>query len=159
MGQLDQTTEEVQVALDGAFASIYVDDNAVTQSIVNGASYVKVDAFASDGNSSNCTADAANDKVTVTTTGTYHATISCSFTATGSNVNWFGALFVDGVEQSNCHFERKIGTGGDYGSATVSGLINVTATKDVDFRVRHDDGTAKDLTVRYCNLMVHLVGQ
>ena len=158
MGQLTQTTAEVQTALDGAFASIYVDDNSVVQSIASGASYVKITSFASDGNSSNCTSDATNDKVTVTTTGTYHATVSCSFTATGSNTNWFGAIFVDGVEQSNCHFERKIGTGGDYGSATVSGLINVTATKDVDFRLRHD-GSTQDVTVRYCNLMVHLVGQ
>lgn len=159
MGQLTQTTQEVQTALDGAHASIYVDDNAVGQSIASGASYVKIDAFDTNGNSSNCTPDAANDKITITTAGTYHATCSVSFTATSSNTNWFGAMFVDGVEQGNVHFERKIGTGGDYGSATVSGLITVgTVPVDLDFRVRHD-GSTQNVTVRYANLMVHLVGQ
>ena len=159
MGQLTQTTREVQVALDGAHASIYVDDNSVAQSIASGATYVKIDAFDTNGNSSNCTPDAANDKITITKDGTYHATCSVSFTGSGSNVNWFGAIFVDGVEQSNVHFERKIGTGGDYGSASVSGLLTISgAPKDVDFRLRHD-GATQNVTVRYCNLMVHLVGQ
>ena len=138
MGTLTQTTAEVQVAIDGAYSSIYVDDNSTAQSIATGASYVKIDAFDTDGNSSNCTSAAASDKITVTKSGTYHATVSCSFTGASSNTNWFGAIFVDGVEQPNCHFERKLGTGGDYGSVAVSGLLAITATKDVDFRVRHD---------------------
>lgn len=154
------TKTEVDTAIGGAHGSIYVDDGAVAQTIATGASYVKVTAFTTDGNSNNITTDAANDKITFTVPGTYHATASCSFTAATNLVNWFGAMFLDGVEQDNLHFERKIGTGGDYGSATLSGLINVTTVPaDVDFRVRHDKVSSDDITVRYSNMMVHLVGQ
>lgn len=159
MGQLTQDFTQVQDDFDGLYACIYVDDNLVAQTIATGASYTKVTAFATNGVSSNATPDAANDKITITKAGTYHITVSCSFTGATNGINWFGTVFVDGVEQSNIHFERKLGTGGDYGSATISGLVTIAANKDVDFRVRHDRGSNDDITVRYCTMQVHAVGQ
>lgn len=160
MGQLTNTTAEVQTAMDGACACIYIDGGAAAQTIATGASYVKCTAFATNGVAINATADAANDKLTLTKDGTYHITISCSFTGATNLINWFGAVFVDGTEQDNIHYERKLGTGGDFGSASSSGIVTVSgAPVDVDFRVRHDRGSDDDITVKYCTLMAHLVGQ
>jgi len=160
MGTLTQTFEQIQVALDGAHASIYLDSGVTAQSIANGASYVKSTGFATNGNSSNMTADVANDKITATVAGTYQVNISCSFIGDTNNTNWFGAIFVDGVEQGNIHFQRKIGTASDTGSANASGLVNITSVPvDIDFRLRHDNGTAENFTAKYLNLSAHLAGQ
>lgn len=161
MGQLTHTTTEVDEQLDGVYAEIYCDDNTTTQSITNGASYVKVTNFNTNGDSSHCTADQANDKVTITKEGVYKVEANLSFTAATGNVNWFGSIFFDGVEAADIHFERKIGSGGDYGSVSIGGLHNVAAVDlpvDVDVRFRHDRGSADDLTLRYANINVVRVG-
>ena len=160
MGTLTNTTAEVQVALDGAFASIYLDGGSTAQSIANGASYVKSTGFATNGNSSNMTTDVANDKVTATVAGTYQVNVSCSFTGDTNNTNWFGAIFVDGVEQGNIHFQRKIGAAADVGTANASGLVHITSVPvDIDFRLRHGGVAAEDFTPVYMNLSAHLTGQ
>lgn len=144
---------EVDEQLAGVDAEIYVHEGAATQEIPNGAGYTKVTSFTTDGDSQNCTADSANDKLTLTLPGRYKTECSISFTATGTNVVWSGALFIGGVEQDKVHFERKIGVGGDFGSTQFGGRFTTSSVPvDVDLRVRHDDGSAKDITVKYANL-------
>lgn len=159
--QLTQTWAEVQVIIDGSYAEIYEEDNLTAQSIVGHATtYTKVTNFQVNGDSKNCTPDQANDKITITQAGEYKITFSTSFTATGTNNNWFAAVFIDGVEQSDMHFERKIGAGGDYGSTSVTGIHSFPSVPlDVDVRMRHDDiGVSRDLTKRYMNLNVARIG-
>lgn len=153
------TKTQVDRIVGGQYAEIYVHEGVTAQTIATGAGYVKCTAFAADGSSANCTADSANDKITITETGLYKVECSNSFTGTGTNVNWFGAIFVGGVEQDQIHFERKIGAGGDYGSTQFGGLIDIgSVPADVDLRVRHSDGTDKDITVRYANMNVVRIG-
>lgn len=160
MGQLNQTTAELQTIIEGVFAEIYTDDSVITQSIPTGATYTKLTNFLSNGESKSCTADQANNKITITQAGEYKIEFNTSFTSSGSNVNWFGAVFVDGSELDDIHFERKIGSGGDYGSTAIGGIYNVTtAPVDVDVRFRHDSGGALDLTKRYMNLNVVRIGE
>jgi hypothetical protein len=161
MGQLTHTTTEVDEQLDGVYAEIYCDDNTTTQSIANGASYVKVTNFNTNGDSSHCTADQANDKVTITKEGEYKVEANLSFTGNTGNVNWFGSIFFGGVEAPDIHFERKLGSGGDYGSTSIGGLHSIEVGDlplDVDVRFRHDNGSANDLTLRYANINVVRVG-
>jgi hypothetical protein len=144
----------------GIFAEIYVADNATSQSIPTGATYTKVTAFDTNGQSANCTADQANDKITITQTGRYRVEGSFSFNSGTANVVWRGAAFLNGTEQSQVHFKRKTATASDAGNAGFTGFIDVTTVPwDLDFRVRHDNAGSIDLTLEYANLNVEYVGE
>ena len=161
MGDLTQTTAEIQIRLDGSYAEIYAHENLTTQAVVGSATvYTKVTNFGFNGDAKNVTPDFANNKIIITEPGEYMISFSTSFTATGSNVNWFGSIFIDGVEQNDMHFERKLGTGGDYGSTAIAGIHSFpTVPIDVDVRFRHDDiAVSRDLTKKYMNLNVSAIG-
>jgi hypothetical protein len=159
MGQLTHTTAEVDEQLDGVFAEIYTDNSATAQTIVTGVTPVKVINFLSNGDSSNCTADQANNKIILTKNGEYKITITTSFSASAGGDNWFGSIFVDGVELDDVHFERKIGNAGDHGVASATGMYHCTACpEDVDFRIHHDDAGSIDITKTYMNLNVFRMG-
>jgi len=145
----------------GTFANIHVHDaGASAQSIVTGASYVKVTGFANNGESSNCTADVANNKITITKTGYYMVSHNSSFTGDTNNVTYFVAAFLDGTEVDALHFVRKLGVAGDVGSASFSGILDVTsAPLDLDIRVRHDNGGSIEYTMEYANLTVTYLGE
>lgn len=144
----------------GIFAGIYVDDGSTAQSITNGTTYTKSTAFTTNGNASNCTADATNDKITITKTGKYMVMGTCSFTSGTNSVVWKCAAFLGGVEQGNVHWARKVGTGSDVGSASFMGTINVTSVPvDLDMRFRHDQAGAINITVVYSNITVNYLGE
>jgi len=148
------------ITYDGCFAGIHVHDASTAQSIANGATYVKLTAFTDNDGSSNCTADAANDKITITKTGYYRVEGSFSFSSGTANVEWFGSLFAGGVEINSVHWTRKVGTAGDVGNAGFTGIIDITtANTDVDIRLRHDNAGSVDITVSYANLNVTYVGE
>lgn len=144
----------------GIYAGIYVADGATAQSIANGATYTKSTAFVTNGLSANCTPDVANDKITITKTGKYMVIGTCSFTSGTNSVVWKSAAFLDGVEQGNIHWARKVGTGSDVGSASFMGIINVTSVPvDLDVRFRHDQAGSINITVVYSNITVNYIGE
>lgn len=148
----------VRLTTEGVYGEIVLHGGVTAQSIATGATYTKVDGFVTDGVSSNCTNDAANDKITVTEDGDYKVECSLSFTGSGTNETWLGSVFVEGVEQDKIHFERKIGVGGDIGSTQFGGIITASAGDDIDIRMRHGDGGALDFTPSYMNLNVVRIG-
>lgn len=89
----------------------------------------------------NITPDYANDKITINHAGSYFVGMQLSFHGLASAVI-NGAIFIDGVVQDQIRFRRKLGTGGDVGSASAMGLITITGTPvDLDFRAKADAGT------------------
>lgn len=149
-----------RITEQGTFAEIHCHDNSTAQTIPTGATYTKVTAFDNDGFSSNCTPDSANDKITITKTGIYRVEGAFSFASGTNNVEVFGSAFLDGVEQDQIHWTRKVGTAGDVGNANFSGFIDVTtAPLDLDFRVRHDQAGSVNLTFSYANLNVSYLGE
>jgi hypothetical protein len=154
------TKTEVDLQLGGCFAGIHIHDSAAgAQSIANGVTYTKVTGFDDNDASRNCTSDSANDKITITVAGVYKVEAAISFTGTGNSVSWFGTVFLDGVEKDPIHFQRKIGVGGDFGSAPLSGEVVVSSVPvDLDFRIRHDDTVSRDFTMTYGNLNVFRLG-
>ena len=149
-----------QVYQAGTFAGIYVADASAAQNIANGTTYTKSTAFTTNGLSSNCTSDATNDKITITKTGKYFINGSFSFSGANANITWRGCAFLNGVEQNNIHWKRKITTAGDSGSASFCGSINVTSVPvDLDFRLRHDSGTTQGITIEYANLFINYIGE
>jgi hypothetical protein len=144
----------------GTYAGIYVADASTAQAIATGTTYTKSTAFTTNGSASNCTSDAANDKITITKTGHYLVNCPVSFSAGTSNVVWKMTAFWNNVEQSQIHTTRKISTGGDVGSTTITGILNVTSVPtDLDIRFRHDQGGSENVTVVYSNLTAIYIGE
>ena len=137
----------------GIFGEIHVHDSIADQNIATGASYTKLTTFTDNGFSANCTPDQANNKITLTVPGRYRIEGAFSFSSGTANVEWFGGLFLDSVEQGNIHWTRKVSTAGDVGNANFTGIIEVyTVPIDIDVRVRHDNGGSIDIQVSYANL-------
>ena len=134
-----------------AHAGIHVHANATAQSIANGATYIKVVNFSDNDPALNCTPDAANDQITIGANGIYSIDGAFSFSA-ANNITFFGSLFVDGGEVESLHWTRKIGTAGDIGNSTFTGLLSLTAGQVIDFRVRHNDVSPVNATFSYMNL-------
>lgn len=144
----------------GTAAEIYVADGSTAQSIPTGVTYTKSTAFTNNGESSNCTSDATNDKITITKTGKYRVSGAFSGQSGTANVVFRGAAFLNGVEQDRVHFKRKFATASDSGSMSFTGFIDVTSVPvDLDFRVRHDNAGSINLTIEYANLNVEYWGE
>lgn len=138
---------------------IHTHDNSTAQTIATGASYVKVINFSGNDDSSNVTSDYSNNKITITKAGIYRVEGAFSFETDTNNVTAFGALFIDGVEMDEVHFERKIQTAGDKGNAGFTGIVELPlGTEELDFRIRHDNGSDVDFTMVYMNLNVNRIG-
>ncbi len=155
---LSYSESNIDSKLTKTYASISAADNSTAQSIATGITYTKVINFDTDGVDNNCTSDFANNKITITDSGKYIVNGSFSMSSGTNNVELFGSLFVDGAEIDEIHFQRKISTLGDVGSASFSGLIDVSSIPvDIDFRVRHDNAGSINFTFSYMNLSVYRI--
>jgi hypothetical protein len=150
-----------RVIEDGTYGNIHVHTaTAAAQSIPTGTTYTKSTGFSDNGLSSNMTADATNDKLTITKAGVYSVYHNSSFSSGTANVIWWGALFLGGVEQNQCHWQRKTSSSGDVGSAGQSCLIDVTSVPaDLDLRVRHDNGGSINYTMDYAGITATYEGE
>jgi hypothetical protein len=91
--------------------------------------------------STNITPDYDDDRITVNHVGVLFVGIQASFSG-GNNAVIEGAVYVDGVRQEPIRFRRKLGSTGDVGSASASGIINVTGSPvDVELYAKADSGT------------------
>jgi len=102
----------------------------------------------------------ANDKITFTKTGIYRVDGQASMDSGTNNVTFKVAAFLNGVEQDQVHFQRKMSVASDIGSGSFTGFIDVTTVGwDLDMRARHDNGGSVNLTIEYGNLNVSYVGE
>lgn len=148
-----------QVYRTASLGEIWVEGSATTQSIPTGATYTKITAFDTNGNSAgNVTNDVANDKITITRAGLYKIGMFTSF-SDGSNVTWDCSVFAGGTEMRNVHFTRNLGTGGDIGNAGDMGFYRATGTTDIDLRCKHDNGASQNLLIQDATLSVEYAGE
>lgn len=136
-GTPETTKMEIGNLLSVDLGQIYVSGGAGTQT--PGVSYVKITQFDSNGLFyRGVTPDHTNDILTLDNTGIYLVAWQVSFT--GSNASIVDiTVFWNGVEQSQCHAQRKLGTGSDVGSMSAIGLVDVTTgSTDIDLRVKCD---------------------
>jgi hypothetical protein len=144
--------------LTPAYGEVYMHDNSTAVTVATGATYTQM-TWDSNGSSINCTPDATGNEIGVTRPGFYKVTCSTSFKVDTVNTVVLGSVFVNNVEQDQIHFRRKVATSGDEGAATCSGIIDVTAATDVDFRMRHDQGGNVDITITYGNMTIEYLGE
>ena len=123
-----------------------------------GLTYVKITQFDSEGPSQGgVSVSAANNEITVTDTGLYVAFLQASF-AGSSNSTVDMIVFWNGSEVSQAHFSRKLGSGGDIGSASAMGIVDVT-TGNTIFDVRtHCDGVSDTVDVDSIQFFVCKIG-
>jgi hypothetical protein len=114
-----------------------------TPVVVLSTSWTKITgSFQGDGASSDhVTPDYTNDRIQVSANGTYFVGLFPCFSGSNSAVIE-GAAYVDGVRQETVRFRRKLGVGGDVGSAGALGTFTVTGTPVyVEFYAKADTGT------------------
>ena len=140
------------------YAELYVNDNSTAKTIATGNTYVKMDGTLSNGSSSNCTADGTNAKITITKAGIYRINARFNGMIDTANTEVEGAIFLDGSVQSNLVCKAEFVAVNKNCSSAISGLIDCPANKDIDFRVRHNDGGSVDLTIVDANISVVMVG-
>lgn len=147
---------KLEKTINNIYGEIHVHDNAVSQAIPNGTTYTKLDVWSDNGESKLTTPDYINGEITISETGIYKLEASLSFKSGTSNIVAKCSIFINGVEQDQAHFTRKISVAGDVGSASVTALGAVTAGDKVDIRLLHDDPSPVDITIVYGNLNVEL---
>jgi hypothetical protein len=118
---------------------------------------LKIDQFTTNGDSSGMTADAANDKITVTSAGTYEISLSVSFYGTPDG--YVGTIWINGSPAPDLRFSYNVISqqAGETVSASISGIATIGANQDVEFYV-NTGGTTETFTVVDANLNVRSIG-
>lgn len=165
-GKFDDDTLNQFVDVNGMvyhtaiMAEIYKTGTTVAQSIPTGTTPTKVTAFTTNKYGIHCTADAANDKITITKAGYYDFKLGLSYQIATSGVTFTAHVFVNGVEDVSLHSTGKPTTANDPRSTAVVGTIHVTTVPcDVDYRVTHDNGGSVNISYDYCNMAVNYIGE
>ena len=130
--------------------SIYVSEASGSQSISG--TYVLINQFTANGISSGVTPDYTTGTITLPTAGEYHVMANPSFSG-GLNTTFTMTVHVDGAPQPQAQLIRKLGTGGDVGSASLQGDISVNANAVVDLRIKCD-GVSQAFSLEACNFRV-----
>jgi hypothetical protein len=142
-----------------AFAEIFVEGSTATITVDSDIPDVIITQFDTNGESNNCTADVANDKITFIEEGKYMVTISVSVSiSSGVTTELHIRGYLNGVEQTNVHSHRTLATT-QVGSMSLSGIIDVTTSGwDLDVRANIDSSTARSLTVEDITLTAIQIG-
>jgi hypothetical protein len=113
-------------------------------------------AYSTSSGASDITASTATDDLTIGADGRgwYRAQISVSFSGSG-NALVHGAICVNTTPV--IQFERKLGTGGDVGTATCGGFVLLEVGDVVDVRFSADSNN-KTVTPEHCGLTLLRVG-
>ena len=138
------------LSLTPEYGSIYVADGVTAQSIATGATPTKLTGFTTDGIDTGTIANAASNQLDLTA-GDWLVTLSVSFSG-DANVEFYGSVFVDEVQQAQLQFGRKLSTGGDVGSACCMGIVSATAGQALSVRMTSDDAGAVNVTPLDMNL-------
>jgi hypothetical protein len=139
-----------------SYGELYTDDNSGGTPQVIGTSAVQVNQWDAVGSENNMTGSVSTDDITADVGGTYLAFLSLSFSGTSSSTFVIEITKGD-AGQANLRCERKLGTAGDVGSCSVSGLISLSTNDTVEVYATAD-GASKNFLVHEANLTLHKVG-
>ena len=140
------------------YGEIWVMGNATADTIAT-ATLSQMTRFANNGESNNTTPDHTNDHITILKKGKYLVIISLAFKGDAS-VEWDFRLYTNNraTAFNNVHTDRKLGAGGDVGSASLSGICDFAVNDTVELWMKHEAGVNKDITVEDCTLSIVQIG-
>lgn len=148
------------ISAPGTYAELYVAGASVSQTTnATPGTFDTLTLLDTNGLSNDCTADVANDRIVCTRAGKYRASFSASFSGTLSET-FECELYntTTSTAYTNCHFERKLGTGGDIGSASFAGIVTAAANDVFVIRVACTSGASKSFVLRDGNFNMHKIG-
>jgi hypothetical protein len=139
------------------YGEIYIDNGIETKTLTT--SYSQVTNFDTEGANgvyNLMTPDKTNNKLTITTAGTYK--VSFSFSGKSSKVSIvYVAIFVDGVEKNSVEAEGNTVENG-YFCLSSSGFLTIDANKDIDLRMKYAGAEATVVTLSHININAVMVG-
>jgi len=140
------------------YGEIYVEGNSTADTVATATS-TQITRFDVNGASLNTTPDHTNDHITITKAGHYMVNVSLAFSGDAS-VDWKFTLCKNNGTANflNVHTNRKLGSGGDIGSASMSGIVDLAVNDTVEIWMIHGAGVNKDITVQDCTLSIVAVG-
>jgi len=122
-----------------AFADIYATDasDTITFALTGKVNKEQITSFTANGVSNNMTPDHSSDHITVVKAGMYLCKVSIHAVSVGAGGadNYGYSVFKNGgtVEFSNLHGQRDLaGGGGDEGSMTLSGIIDLAVSDTIE---------------------------
>ncbi|MCP4255514.1 MAG: hypothetical protein GY775_19335 [Candidatus Scalindua sp.] len=139
-----------------AYGSMYENSTGSTITITTAGTFYGW-TTATDGGSSNCTftGNITADRITFNTAGVFRIDGTISFSGS-SNSTVVGTIFKNGVA-TNIEFTRKLGTGGDTGTASLGSLpLSVVANDYIDLRFTAD-GNGDSINIVNAQIMVSKV--
>ena len=160
----DGTTKHISYQNLHAYGKIYVEGNSTATTISGtqsdfGANAVQVAVFDTNGEPNNTTPDHTNDHITIDVTGEYIISATLSFSGEANDTYSFAFFKNNKGTQLGSRSTRKIGSGGDVGSASLSTIAALTATDTVEIWIQNEDGTTNfNCTVEDASFYVARVG-
>lgn len=121
-----------------------------------GTTYTTVTAFTASAGRG-ITWDAGNDIATITNAGIYFITVQASFSGTGSSEFECAIHTADTTEEDEVHLSRKLGTGGDVGSASANGVLTLAASATVRLKCKGDNA-GDDMTPQDVQMTILKIG-
>tara|TARA_R110000772_G_scaffold90259_1_gene186471 strand:+ start:209 stop:652 length:444 start_codon:yes stop_codon:yes gene_type:complete len=94
--------------------------------------------------SSTCTPDYTSNHIAITNAGDYLVNAQFSFSGTNSST-YIVAIYLGGVI-TNLKTERKLGAGGDVGSASISGILTIPDASSISLYQSTTDGSIMTVT-------------
>lgn len=153
-----QDMRDLIVSLSGINGGMRVVNNSGGTAQVIGTSYSKVNQW-TEKLETNVTVDiATNERITIDYAGTYLICLGLSFSGTGSTEFEIevqdngGGTLLGGLE-----INRKLGSAGDVGSASVQDVVTLSASDYLELYVKAD-GASKDFLIFNGTLMVTRIG-
>jgi hypothetical protein len=142
----DAKVELANLVAGGAIAgAISVVGNSTGQTGISATTWTTITQFDTDVFSGGVTADQANNKLVLVEAGFYLVVFTMSFSGTGNDTYNVRAVW-NGVSDTGAQVTRKLGTGGDVGSATLVAVIDATSGGN-DLQVEFQIDTSGDFTL------------
>ena len=117
--------------------TLYVTGNTTGESTVDATPRL-IAALDTSGPAEGLTVDTAGSQITIDEAGDYLVIGSISFSGTLSKI--FNVAIYKNTSTTGYALERKLGTGGDVGSAIVSGIVTCAALDDISLYQSSTDG-------------------
>jgi len=142
-----------------AYGEVWALDNATATTISVQNTWYQFTEFGTATAVSNLTTPStASDSVTVTNDGVYFVSISASFSGGNSTAYELQVFCNNGAtSHKNIHTERMLGAGGDVGSVSMSGILSLSASDEIELWIRNIDNT-NNATIRDATLTVYQIG-
>jgi hypothetical protein len=145
------------------FAEISAHVNAVVTALPAQDTDYQITVFDTNGPSNNMTPDHTNDHITVDYAGKYLCMISVSFRANQSqadNFTFHVSKNNNDAEFENLHSDRTTGTLQSFGSASLSGILDLAVDDTIELWVQRTTGggASRDIVVKNVTLSLIQIG-